>query len=103
MYIGQTGQQFNLRINGHRSSVTKEDKQLPFSHHFIEHDHTWDDVRVSILQTVPENSGLDDAEAFWISQFMSDYPLSLNIQNVLYRNCFRMTDVKPVSGVRQLR
>ena len=93
MYIGQTEQQFSLRMNGHRSSVNKRDVQLPFSHHFIEHEHSWDDVQLTILESVPENKTLDSSESHWISQLMSDHPFGLNIQNVLYRNCFKMSDL----------
>jgi hypothetical protein len=93
MYVGQTSQTFSNRMTGHRSSVTKEDRQLPFSHHFLEHEHEWADVKVTVLERVAEKDKLDDAESFWISQLMSDYPHGLNIQNVLYRNCFKMSDV----------
>jgi hypothetical protein len=80
-------------MNGHRSAVDLVKLEQPFAHHFKTHHHEWPDVEVSILEDVGEGGNLDQAESFWISQFMSDHPFGLNIQNILYRNCFRMSDL----------
>jgi hypothetical protein len=92
-YIGQTTQQFSKRMNLHRSAVKLKKVQQPFANHFHEHKHKWVDVETTILEIVEDNEKLDRSEFFWISQMMTDHPFSLNIQNVLYRNVFSMSDL----------
>jgi hypothetical protein len=93
-YIGQTERNFNKRLNDHRSAVKLHKVQQPFAYHFKKHKYSWEDVHVTILEQVEHKSDLDRAESFWISQFMTDHPFGLNIQNVLYRNVFTMDDIK---------
>jgi hypothetical protein len=99
-YVGQTRTPLNIRINNHRSAAKpKGDKKqmnqpVPFHINCSGHDHDWDrDVKVTVLDVIQDSQDLDRAEFFWISQLMTDHPFSLNIQHVMYRNCFSMDQV----------
>jgi hypothetical protein len=95
-YIGQTKNALSLRINQHRSAANKLIVSQPVPHHMKQHGHKWENVNVTVLDTASSQQELDRAEFFWISQMMTDYPFSLNIQHVLYRNCFSMDQISDV-------
>jgi hypothetical protein len=96
-YVGQTKNKLSLRMNLYRSAFYKKATDQPAIYHMVEEHkhHEWEDLRVTVLQLTNTEQELADAEFHWISQLMTDYPFGLNIQHVLYRNCFTtMEDLK---------
>lgn len=86
-YVGQTSQELSKRMNLYRSTYNHKKADQPVVHHMIEHEHAWEDLKVTVLEHTTRDN-LNKAELFWISQMMTDAPFGLNIQHVLYRNVF---------------
>jgi hypothetical protein len=91
-YIGQTKQALHLRMNLYRSGWGKKKTDQPAVYHLLNHNHKWEHLRVQVLQIVEDSKSLAQAEFHWISQMMTDLPHGLNVQNILYRNCYTMED-----------
>ena len=49
-YVGETCQTLRQRMNGHRSTINKQDSFLPVGEHFNLPGHSHTDVRVTVLQ-----------------------------------------------------
>jgi hypothetical protein len=91
-YIGQTGQKLKRRMNLYRSNYNLKKTDQPVVHHMRggdNHPHKFEDLRVTVLEVTTRDQ-LASREFFWISQMMTDHPFGLNVQNVLYRNCYSM-------------
>ncbi|XP_078054023.1 uncharacterized protein LOC144479231 [Mustelus asterias] len=48
--IGETMQTLRQRMNGHHTTITRQECSLPVGEHFSSHGHSASDLRVSVLQ-----------------------------------------------------
>ena len=82
-YVGETMNALRKRMNGHRRDIETRDLTKPVSRHFVQHQHSWEDVGVSVIEQCNSDIGRKRAEKKWMSQLMSDHPLGLNLEHVL--------------------
>ena len=85
-YIGETGQTFRKRFYGHKTTYNQK-LTKPIPKHFNQPDHNLEDVRVILIEQIPEQNTLEESisfrktrENFWINTLKTVTPLGLNIQ-----------------------
>lgn len=92
-YIGKTNRQLRVRINEHRSSISRNDAKSPIARHFSTASHTMSQLEfMGIDRVVPSRRNRDvetrllQCEAKWIFYMQSLSPKGLNEDLVLI--CF---------------
>ena len=101
IYIGETSQPLNRRMNGHRSAIMTRDLRQPVTAHFCEHGHLLEDIAVSVLQVTNSDSQRFTAEKRWISQLVCDHPHGLNLEHVLAKERHLVPPVAPSASSRR--
>ncbi|OCT68210.1 hypothetical protein XELAEV_18039507mg [Xenopus laevis] len=91
IYVGETIQKVKSRISQHRSTINTGNMALPLSKHFKEKGHTAEQLRFTILETVPplrrggdRELNLKQREVWWIKKLNSLHPNGLNKDYNLY-------------------
>lgn len=86
LYVGETTCTLKVRLNGHRHAIRKKRMDLPVSRHFIEAGHSEWDLKVRIIDRVPNppRGGnriglLKRCELKWIYMLGTLHPGGLNI------------------------
>ena len=79
IYIGQTTRQLNQRLANHRNTLSNpgHKKSWPLYRHFLNGNHTIEDLLITPPQSV-RRSDLLQAESTWIRKLNSDRPPGLN-------------------------
>ena len=72
--------------NGHRHDIVSADMSKPISAHFVNHNHSMDDVTVVAVEKTNGQRQRKNRELYWISQLMTDFPFGLNIEHVFHRS-----------------
>ena len=74
MYVGQTQRAMKDRLNGHRAAC----KSMPIYNHLRRNPHSFQDVRVTILEVVRSGENLESREKEWIEKLNTTLPNGLN-------------------------
>ncbi|OCT59747.1 hypothetical protein XELAEV_18000617mg, partial [Xenopus laevis] len=91
IYVGETIQKVKSRISQHRFTINTGNMALSLSKHFKEKGHTAEQLRFTILETVPplrrggdRELKLKQREVWWIKKLNSLHPNGLNKDYNLY-------------------
>ena len=103
-YVGETSQKLRERLNGHRSDV-RHKEPTPVGKRFNLPHHSFDDVRLTVIEKTNGETERHQREYHWISQLMTDAPLGLNEEHPL-KGCkpfSRSRGGKPMQPAKHLR
>jgi len=81
-WVWLTTQSLRERSNGHRSKIRENKLKTNIVVHFNLPEHSFEDLKIQILETVSSADCLATQELFWIKQLQTIYPFGLN-DNVL--------------------
>ena len=93
MYVGETGQALNRRVEGHRKSVRLKERY--FGSHFNSNSHSLDYYSIQIIEKIYPMQGETDRqimrcvflrESFWIKELHTLHPYGLNDNLMGYGN-----------------
>lgn len=78
-YVGQTTQAVHVRLNAHRSCVSRNTNTILYKH-FNDNGHNFSNATIQIIDYVEEytKTDLDHLENFWIGILSTAFPLGLN-------------------------
>ena len=80
IYIGQTGDQLNIRFNRHRSDIICYPDCCELSKHFNSNDCDFEkDLKISILEKVKGSEAKRQYNDQWIIQLDTSFPNGLNV------------------------
>ncbi|MCP4064406.1 MAG: GIY-YIG nuclease family protein, partial [Gammaproteobacteria bacterium] len=93
-YVGETKRKLAERFREHRRAVINGRSNIRIYQHFIENNHSVDDMSVEILQQFTQHDNIRlKAETFWIKQVNSLYPFGLNTKMTGIGNLISTEDV----------
>ncbi|XP_030047084.1 uncharacterized protein LOC115461429 [Microcaecilia unicolor] len=76
-YVGQTQQCMFERFTDHKSRINCK-KDLPVSQHFNQSDHSLEDIKLTIIESVSKIDDLNKRETYWINELQTLHPHGLN-------------------------
>ena len=78
-YIGQTEEQLNKRMRNHRSDVKcKPNSSLAKHLSLTDHEHNFDELKVTIIEQIPNKESRLERESFWIRELNTFTPNGIN-------------------------
>ena len=83
-YVGETGQPFHLRVNGHQYDIThKRTDKSPVSSHFNRGQHTLADMLVMVIERARSQDPCLRCirESRWIRTLGTSFPLGMNLRD----------------------
>lgn len=75
-YVGQTQRQLKLRMDGHRAQ--QRTKEMPLYRHLKKPGHSFECLRLTILEKVPDITQLIPRESEWMDRLKTRIPTGLN-------------------------
>lgn len=83
-YIGSTQRPLRVRIQEHVSRIKNQTREAPIVQHFLDKQHVFNDLKVSVLEVVEAKQTIDhqklllQREVYWIYRLNTLYPNGLN-------------------------